>query len=124
MIKDIIADHFSGNPQAGCRVTYPESRLDSQMKGSICKRWATKQQSRIYSAEAPPPTNTKRTIGSVSWFRLFEMQEVHVAADVTGHDEIEGVRKCAAIRRDIARECGENLSYFQVPYLYCVIRAC
>jgi hypothetical protein len=27
MIKDIIADHFSGNPQAGCRVTYPISRF-------------------------------------------------------------------------------------------------
>ena len=27
MIKDVIADHFSSNPQAGCRVTYPISRL-------------------------------------------------------------------------------------------------
>jgi hypothetical protein len=27
MIKDVIADHFSGNPQAGCRVTYPISRF-------------------------------------------------------------------------------------------------
>jgi hypothetical protein len=27
MLKDAIADHFSGNPQAGCRVTYPTSRL-------------------------------------------------------------------------------------------------
>ena len=27
MIEDVIADHFSGNPQAGCRVTYPISRF-------------------------------------------------------------------------------------------------
>jgi hypothetical protein len=31
MIKDIIADHFSGNPQAGCRVIYPISRLYVQV---------------------------------------------------------------------------------------------
>jgi hypothetical protein len=31
MIKDVIADHFSGNPQAGCRVTYPISRFYSHL---------------------------------------------------------------------------------------------
>ena len=36
MIKDVIADHFSGNPQAGCRVTYPISRLYGQVEW-ICK---------------------------------------------------------------------------------------
>jgi len=31
MIKDVIADHFSGNPQAGCRVTYPIIRFYVQV---------------------------------------------------------------------------------------------
>jgi hypothetical protein len=31
MIKDIIADHFSSNPQAGCHATYPISRLFAQV---------------------------------------------------------------------------------------------
>jgi hypothetical protein len=30
-IKDIIADHFSDNPQAGCRVTYPISRFSGHV---------------------------------------------------------------------------------------------
>ena len=33
-IKDIIADHFSGNPQAGCLVTYPISRFYGHLKVS------------------------------------------------------------------------------------------
>jgi hypothetical protein len=31
MIKDVIADDFSGNPQAGCRVTYPINRQHSNL---------------------------------------------------------------------------------------------
>jgi hypothetical protein len=36
MIKDITADHFFNNPQAGCRVTYPIGRFYVQVD-SICK---------------------------------------------------------------------------------------
>ena len=35
-------DHFSGNPQAGCRVTYPISRLLGHVD-SICECWPTYQ---------------------------------------------------------------------------------
>jgi hypothetical protein len=31
MIKDVIADHFSSNPQAACRATYPISRFFVQV---------------------------------------------------------------------------------------------
>lgn len=40
--------------------------------------------------------NIERTIGSVSWFRLFDVEEVHVASDVAGNDQFESVGKCAA----------------------------
>jgi hypothetical protein len=60
------------------------------------------RQGRIYFAESPVPANTDKTVSSVSWFRLFEMKEVHVAAGIAGNDQIEGVRKCTAIRRAIA----------------------
>jgi hypothetical protein len=40
MIKDVIADHFSGNPQAGCRVPYPISRFYVQVDW-ICKQLPT-----------------------------------------------------------------------------------
>ena len=37
MIKYIIADHFSGNPQTGCRVTYPISRLYSNLDAALAE---------------------------------------------------------------------------------------
>jgi hypothetical protein len=33
--KDIIADHFSGNPRAGRRVTYPIRRFYSHLPGAL-----------------------------------------------------------------------------------------
>ena len=60
MIKDIIADHFSGNPQAGCRVIYPISRLYSnlpktQIDLSICQC-------------APNPCWQKLTLVSIPYY--------------------------------------------------------
>ena len=37
-------------------------------------------------------------------------EEVHVAADVAGNDQFEGVRKCTATRFAIAGERGEHFS--------------
>jgi len=42
------------------------------------------------------PADIERTIGSVSWFRLFEVEEVHVAPGVAGKDQFERVGKCTA----------------------------
>lgn len=45
-----------------------------------------------------------------------------MAAAVSGNDQFEGVRKCAAIRHAIAGERGDHLSYFQIPHLQRLVK--
>jgi hypothetical protein len=46
MIKDVIADHFSGNPQPGCRASYPINRFYVQVDW-VCKQWPTSKEQSI-----------------------------------------------------------------------------
>src|ERR1700756_5680221 len=63
MIKDIIANHFSGNPQAGCRVTYPISRF----RPLELANWRT-------SVNTSRLLVTYRISVSASWREVFRLQ--------------------------------------------------
>jgi len=68
------------------------------------------------------PSNAEGTMGSDSWFRLFEVEEVHVAQRVAGKDQFERVGKCTADHGAIASEGGQRFSAREVPHLQRIVQ--